>query len=39
VMRSMGADVTANIYPGMGHTIIQDEVQHVQVIIEKVLAV
>jgi phospholipase/carboxylesterase len=38
VMRSMGGDVTANIYPGMGHTIIHDEVQHVQEIIDKVLA-
>jgi phospholipase/carboxylesterase len=38
VMRSMGAKVTANIYPGMGHTIIEDEVQHVQSIIDQVLS-
>ena len=30
MMRKLGGDVTEKIYPGMGHTIIQDEVEHVR---------
>lgn len=29
VLQRMGAQVTERIYPGMGHTIIQDEIDHV----------
>ena len=36
-MRAIGGDVTAQIYPGMGHTINQDEIEHVQRIIDQVL--
>ncbi len=36
-MRALGGDVTAQIYPGMGHTINQDEIEHVQRIIDQVL--
>jgi len=30
VLRRMGSDVTERIYPGMGHTINDDEVKHVR---------
>lgn len=30
VMAKLGGDVTKRIYPGMGHTIVQDEVAHMQ---------
>jgi phospholipase/carboxylesterase len=33
ILRSMHADVTAKIYPNMGHTIIQDEIDLVHKII------
>jgi phospholipase/carboxylesterase len=38
VFRELGADVTDRIYPGMGHTIIRDEVEHVQRIIDQLEA-
>jgi phospholipase/carboxylesterase len=38
VFRTLGADVTDRIYPGMGHTIIRDEIEHVQRIIERLEA-
>jgi phospholipase/carboxylesterase len=34
VFRGLGADVTDRIYPGMGHTIIRDEIDHVQRILD-----
>jgi phospholipase/carboxylesterase len=37
VMRNLGGDVTAQIYPGMGHTINRDEIAHVQQILDGVL--
>jgi phospholipase/carboxylesterase len=37
VLRSLGGDVTTQIYPGMGHTINEDELQHVQRIVDAVL--
>jgi phospholipase/carboxylesterase len=37
VLRKMGGDVTAQIYPGMGHTINRDEIEHVQRIVDSVL--
>lgn len=33
VLRKLGGDVTEKIYPGMGHTIVQDEVDHVKKIL------
>ncbi len=34
VLVAMGADVTKIIYPGMGHTIIDDEIDHARTIID-----
>lgn len=34
VLRGLGADVTMQIYPGMGHTINRDELEHVQRIVD-----
>jgi len=36
VMTKLGADVTKKIYPGMGHTIIRDEIEEAQKIINTV---
>jgi len=33
VLRGLGGDVTENIYPGMGHTVVQDEIDHVKKIL------
>lgn len=33
VLSKLGGDVTEKIYPGMGHTIVQDEVDHVRKIL------
>lgn len=33
VLRKLGADVTKKIYPGMGHTINQDEIDHIKKIL------
>jgi predicted esterase len=30
VLQRMGADVTERLYPGMGHTINQDEIEFVR---------
>jgi phospholipase/carboxylesterase len=30
IMEALGADVTERIYPGMGHTVIEDEIAHVR---------
>jgi len=35
ILRDMGADVTEKIYPNMGHTINQDEINHVNRLIFK----
>jgi len=37
-LKEMGAVVNEQIYPGMGHTIIQDEIDHAQKIVESVFA-
>ncbi|HEX6040481.1 alpha/beta hydrolase [Longimicrobium sp.] len=34
VMRGLGADVTLRLYPGMGHTVNEDEIAHVQAILD-----
>jgi len=37
VFESMGAEVNKKIYPGMGHTIIKDEIEHAQGIARQLL--
>jgi phospholipase/carboxylesterase len=37
VMQRMGAEVTKQIYPGMGHTVIRDELDHVRRIMDALL--
>ncbi|MET1047866.1 MAG: dienelactone hydrolase family protein [Hyphomicrobium sp.] len=34
VLKRLGGDVTEIIYPGMGHTIVRDEVEHVKTILK-----
>jgi len=36
VLGKLGGDVTEKIYPGMGHTVIQDEIDHVKNILRDV---
>ena len=36
VLRGLGSDVTEIIYPGLGHTIVQDEIDHVEKILRRV---
>ena len=38
VLAGMGARVTTRIYPGIGHTVIEDEIEHVRALIDEVLA-
>jgi len=38
VFRRLGANVTRKLYPGMGHTVIPDEIEHVQATMDEVLA-
>ena len=38
VFRRLGASVTRKLYPGMGHTVIPDEIEHVQATMDAVLA-
>ena len=33
VLKKLGADITKKIYPGMGHTVNQDEIDHIKKII------
>ncbi len=35
ILKQLGADVTKKIYPGMGHTINADEIQHANTILNK----
>lgn len=37
VLQAMGAEVTTRVYPGMGHTVNQDELAHARVILEKIV--
>lgn len=37
VLENLGAEVTKKTYPGMGHTVNEDEVGHINKIIQKVL--
>ena len=36
VLRALGADVTERIYPGMGHTVNQDELDFVREIVSRI---
>lgn len=36
ILGAMGAAVTEKIYPGMGHTIVKDEIDHAQAILDTV---
>ncbi len=36
ILGSLGADVTKKIYPGMGHTVNQDEIDQIKKIVESV---
>ena len=38
VLADMGADVNKKIYPGMGHTIINDELQQASLIVDQVVS-
>ena len=38
VIARLGGDVTMRLYPGMGHTVNDDEIAHVQAILDGVLA-
>ena len=38
VLRDLGADVTLRLYRGMGHTVNEDEIAHVQAILDRVAA-
>ncbi|HEU0015913.1 MAG TPA: dienelactone hydrolase family protein [Longimicrobium sp.] len=38
VLRSLGGDVTMRLYPGMGHTIDDDEIAHVRAILAGIAA-
>ena len=37
VFRRLGASVTRRLYPGMGHTVIADEIENVQRVMDEVL--
>lgn len=37
IMETLGAEVIERIYPGMGHTIVEDEIQHVRRIVNTML--
>jgi len=39
VFQRLGANVTRKLYPGMAHTVIPDEIEHVQRVMDEVLAV
>jgi predicted esterase len=37
VLRRLGGTVTKEIYPGMGHTVNEDEIAHAQKIMDMVI--
>lgn len=37
VLEGLGGDVTLRIYPGMGHTVNSDEIEHVRAIMDRLL--
>jgi predicted esterase len=38
VLKRMGATVETRIYPGMGHTVNDDEIRHVRALVDQVLS-
>ena len=38
VLRELGADVTAVLYPNMDHTVNEDEMIHLQTLVDGLLA-
>ena len=38
VLRRLGGDVTASLYPGMGHEVNQDELEHVRAVMRPLVA-
>lgn len=38
IIRGLGADLTERIYPGMGHTIVASEIDHIRNVIEGIAA-
>jgi phospholipase/carboxylesterase len=38
ILEGMGGDVTLRIYPGMGHTVSADEIQHARAVIDRARA-
>jgi phospholipase/carboxylesterase len=34
IMKGLGADVTERIFPGMGHTIVEEEMRHIREIVD-----
>lgn len=36
MLTAMGANVTTRIYPGMGHTVNEDELEHVRAMMAQV---
>jgi phospholipase/carboxylesterase len=39
VVGGLGGDVTLRLYPGMGHLVNEDEIAHVQAILDGIAAV
>ncbi len=37
IMETLGAEVTERIYPGMGHTIVEDEIAHIRRIVATIV--
>lgn len=37
-LRALGGDVTERIYPGMGHTVVEDEIAFVRALLERLVA-
>lgn len=38
ILENLGADVNKQIYPGMGHTVNRDEIEHIQNLIDTVIS-
>jgi len=38
VLRGLGADVTTVLYPNMDHTVNDDEMIHLQALVDRILA-
>ena len=38
ILRALGGDVTERIYPGMAHTINEDEIEQVKIMLDRMVA-